>query len=134
MLTEWTFFTELAVQTVFIALLPIATQLFEELDDRLEKLNGNAHIWNIWKRHYDLVRRFVDLINAVFGHILVYILAHIITDMIFFAIHFMGTAKSPHSLTGFLNLNHNLLYFSQIFLRLLLITSYSCNMTNQVSN
>lgn len=133
-LTEWSFFTELAVQAIFIALLIIATHLFKELDDRLEKLNGDAHAWIKWKRHYDLVRTFVDQINAVFGLILLATFSHVFMDMTYYSQELMLSLRYPSDYSISLILDRSLLYFGQVFSRLLLITFFAWNMTtNQVS-
>lgn len=120
-LAEWSFFTELAIQTVCLVLLQFAAELFKELEDRLQIVNDDIHVLRKWKRQHDLVCTFVEQINEVFGLILLVIFSHIFTDMAYYAHEFMIATKCPSALLfvfGYsisLILDRSLLYFSQVF-------------------
>ena len=83
----WSRLSEVGVRTTFIVFTSTASLLFEELDSRIENMakqladiDHEEHISSAklenWKDQYDMVCRFVEQINRVFGFFLLIITCH----------------------------------------------------------
>ena len=125
----WSRLGEISIRTTLIVLTSTAALLFQELDDRIEKIAKKSE--NVleddcanlsteldeWRSHYDLLCELVQLINRCFGFSLLLITGHDFATSIFeFSniLDHIGVSKSHH--TDFNSLtNHYAEYHSVDF-------------------
>ena len=146
-LVNWFRLTDLAILSVFFALILTASLLFTELDDRIEDIlnstnNKRSQIsfkLNRWKRQHHLVCQLVDCINDTFGLIVLIQIGYIVTEMTIFSAAFMIRFKFGceflrlDDINGELSIfqNNTMAYF-HVFFRLLIISVSSWILQNKV--
>ena len=123
----WSRLGEIGVRTTFIALTSTTALLFQELDDRIEKIAKKSE--NVleddcanlsteldeWRSHYDLLCKLVKLMNRCFGFSLLLITGHDFATSIFEfnnILDHVGVSKGLH--TDFENLNNYYQRYSSI--------------------